>query len=407
MIFVAESVEDAASVDTLMSFSAQGGGIILQGDDMTHRRTGESLLSELTGLEFVTNGTRTCNVRTNNQLGAQYRVEVQDQYHPLVRSSLGTSFLYGDDIDHSIPMNVGEKVLAWATLDGDANCEVRVPAIVAWDPSQLNHHSNLLLSAKNQSRLGTDSTLLKDGDVVHYKQETDEAHILLTEDIFRTANGEMGSNEEIDALHYIPSNGHYLLSTRAHAYLGQPLVAIRPGDIVEYDPVQDQAQIIFSQDLFRKANGEPANAANVDALFQSDSNTLYLSTKHIERLGVGEEMLTFKKGDVVRYDISQDQASLFISADDLFRRNNGESGGTGDIDALHVISDHKIVFSSLAAEFVGLNHLAVKDGDLVIYDITTQQASLYMSESVFRKANGQQGAQADIDAITLTSFISP
>ena len=103
---------------------------------MTHRRTGDSLLSELTGLRFVNNGTRTCGVRTDNQRGARYEVSVNEEVHPLIRRSAGEVFLYGDDIDHSEPMGVGEVVLAWATLNNQPTCPVRVPAIVTWDPNQ-------------------------------------------------------------------------------------------------------------------------------------------------------------------------------------------------------------------------------------------------------------------------------
>ena len=107
---------------------------------MSHRRTQPTLLSELTGLRFVNNGTRTCGVRTNNQLGANYSVSINNELHPLIRSSLGQSFLYGDDIDHSQTMGMGEEVLAWATLDQDPDCQLRTPVIVAWDPS----HSSTL-----------------------------------------------------------------------------------------------------------------------------------------------------------------------------------------------------------------------------------------------------------------------
>ena len=129
-------VEDAATVDTLVSFSAQGGGIVLQGDDMTHRRTGDSLLSELTGLRFINNGTRTCGTRTDNQRGGNYQVSVDESTHPLVSRSAGEVFLYGDDIDHNEPMGIGERVLAWATLQDNPGCDVRVPVIVAWDPKE-------------------------------------------------------------------------------------------------------------------------------------------------------------------------------------------------------------------------------------------------------------------------------
>ena len=40
----------------------------------------------------------------------------------------------GDDIDHTTPRDEGESILAWAELDGDEDCDVRVPVIVAYDP---------------------------------------------------------------------------------------------------------------------------------------------------------------------------------------------------------------------------------------------------------------------------------
>jgi hypothetical protein len=394
-------VEDAASVDTLISFSAQGGGIILQGDDMTHRRTGDSMLSELTGLSFVNNGTRTCGERTDNQNGLQYEVTFDSNYHPLVRNSLGTSFLYGDDIDHSTPLGLGEEVLAWATLNNRPNCNVRVPVIVAWDPSQPTDHFHAVLSTKTQSRLGQSSPIFQDGDVIRYHKSVDQASLLLGESIFRQANGELGAHKEIDAIHYSTESKRYLLSTQTKAYVGENIVEVRPGDIVEYDPRTDQAQIVLSQDLFLNANGGSASAVNIDAIYRDEQGVFYLSTKNNERLGAAPNTITFGKGDIVRYDPLENQATIVLSADQLFRRNNGEQGGIGDIDALHMLDGNRILFSSFSAEFVGENHFEIKDGDLVIYDQSIDQASLYMSESVFRKANGDQGAQADVDSISL------
>ena len=102
---------------------------------MTHQRTGESLLSELTGLRFINNGNRTCGTRTNNQQGANYEVRINDEVHPLISRSAGSVFPYGDDIDHNEAMGIGEVVLAWATLMNKPECDVRVPVIVAWDAS--------------------------------------------------------------------------------------------------------------------------------------------------------------------------------------------------------------------------------------------------------------------------------
>jgi hypothetical protein len=299
-------VEDAASVDTLISFSAQGGGIVLQGDDMTHHRTDDSLLNELTGLRFVSNGTRTCGVQTDNQLGSRYEVQVQEEFHPLIRSSIGAQFLYGDDIDHSVPMGIGETILAWATLSEDPSCNVRTPVIVAFDPSPAETYLRPAISIKNQGRLGTKLLPLRDGDVVGYDINADEAVHFLEETIFRSAHGTPGSNEEIDALHYIPSSGHYLISTKTDAYIGQPLTFMRKGDLVAYDPLTDQAQLIFSQDQFRKADGSLGAIANTDAVYMDPQGLLYLSTAESERLGSAPNTIFFEKGDLILYDPSED-----------------------------------------------------------------------------------------------------
>jgi uncharacterized protein YfaT (DUF1175 family) len=393
-------VEDAASVDTLISFSAQGGGIVLQGDDMTHRRTGESLLSELTGLRFINNGTRTCGVRTNNQQGANYEVRVDDDMHPLIRRSAGKTFLYGDDIDHSEPMGIGEVVLAWATLKNRPSCNVRVPVIVGWDPNESDHSPKPLLSVKSNERLGAAPVEILDGDVVLYDPAQDEAEIILSERIFRNAGGDASSNEEINAMHYVAETGRYLLSTNGSAHIGQPLVEIRPGDVVEYDPVTDQATVIFSQDLFRRADGTQGAHANIDAVYQDHQGMLYLSTKSTERLGAAPHMLEFGKGDLVRYDPMQDRATIVLSGDQLYRRNNGEPDANGDLDAIHLLGDGRFLFSTFSCERIGDNAVSVKDGDMIIYDENTGLASVYLSELVFRRNNGEQGAEADLDAIS-------
>ena len=127
---------------------------------------------------------------------------------------------------------------------------------------------------------------------------------------------------------------------------------------------------------------------------------LYLSTKSTERLGAAPHMLEFGKGDLVRYDPTQDRATIVLSGDQLYRRNNGEPDADGDLDAIHLLGDGRFLFSTFSCERIGDNAVRVKDGDMVIYDENTGLASIYLSELVFRRNNGEQGAEADIDAIS-------
>jgi hypothetical protein len=107
---------------------------------------------------------------------------------------------------------------------------------------------------------------------------------------------------------------------------------------------------------------------------------IYLSTAVGATLGG----LTFRNGDIARYDTSTDTATLFFS-EDLFTF-------TEDVDAFELLSnDHLLLSTKSGASLGGLTFL---DGDLVEYDPATDTAVLYFSESLF-------SSDTEVDAATV------
>jgi hypothetical protein len=126
-----------------------------------------------------------------------------------------------------------------------------------------------------------------------------------------------------------------------------------------------------------------AESENINALHVVDAQTIILSTSSGATLGG----LTFRDGDLVQYDLNTDTATLFFD-EDLFT-------GDEDIDAATVLSNGNIVLSTvLSSQLGGVNIL---DGDLVEYNPTLNTAVLFFSEALFGGAGG------DIDAVHVLS----
>jgi hypothetical protein len=128
-------MDDLDSFDALLQFSAEGGGVVLQGDDMSWSYGHEFPTTPLTRLEHVNNGVRYCGERINNLRSGRYRVTLEAEERPILPGLEGLSFLYGDDIDTATPVGEGEQMLAWATVEGVADCEPK-PVIVGFTPGQ-------------------------------------------------------------------------------------------------------------------------------------------------------------------------------------------------------------------------------------------------------------------------------
>lgn len=131
-------MDSKTTFDTLLAFSAAGGGVVLQGDDMAYSWGENFSMSPLTHVDFGDNGTSACGVSIDNNAGnGSYRVTFEEGTHPIVSGLSGQTFLYGDDIDRSTPRHEGESVLATAVpVDplGAPLCVDTRPVIVAFDP---------------------------------------------------------------------------------------------------------------------------------------------------------------------------------------------------------------------------------------------------------------------------------
>jgi hypothetical protein len=127
-------MDDKDSFNALLDFSAKGGGVVLQGDDMTWSNGNAFPTTPLTHLRHVENGTSACGVGIDNLKGGRYRVTMNDATHPVIEGLESHTFLYGDDIDKSVALD-GTEVLAWATVEGKPNCEKR-PVVTAFTPVQ-------------------------------------------------------------------------------------------------------------------------------------------------------------------------------------------------------------------------------------------------------------------------------
>ncbi len=125
--------DDVSSRDVLQDFVDAGGGLVLQGDDMTWSKNKAFDLTELTGLQHVDNGTQACGQNIDNRRGSTYTVTIGSVDHAITRGHAGTSFVYGNDIDNSTIVGPSLQVLATAVPTAAPSCAPRA-VIVGYAP---------------------------------------------------------------------------------------------------------------------------------------------------------------------------------------------------------------------------------------------------------------------------------
>ena len=123
--------DDDATIDALYSFSRQGYGVIVQGDDMT--RTSNPNMEAMTRLVGVDNGTNYYGINIDNNSGDAYSVRLVP-YNVLNTNISLATFPYGNDIDTTTLASTGVYVAAWTTVAGSGHPEK--PVITAYSPSQ-------------------------------------------------------------------------------------------------------------------------------------------------------------------------------------------------------------------------------------------------------------------------------
>jgi len=221
-------------------------------------------------------------------------------------------------------------------------------------------------SAAPGATLGTPPLTFSNGSVARYDDTTGSATLFFDEATF------FGGSENVDAFELLP-NGHMILSTTDPATLGS--LSFGNGDLVEWDPVNSVATLLFND-----SNFELVGSTDTDAVAVLPNGNLLISTTGSQRLGG----LDFLDGDVVEYDPLTGGTTLFFS-ETLF------GGADVDIDAFDVLEDGRIVLSTFE-NGVTLGSLTFLNGDLVLYDPVGGLATLWFSESEF-------SANEDIDAV--------
>jgi len=118
----------------------------------------------------------------------------------------------------------------------------------------------------------------------------------------------------------------------------------------------------------------------------AEAVTVEISTFSGETIGIPP--VTYRNGDIVRYDTVTEAAAVVFS-EDLFT-------GPEDIDAWEVLPNGHVLLSTLAAATLGTNSLTFQNGSVAEYDPSTGIASLYFDENLFLDP-----ASADIDAVSV------
>lgn len=123
--------DDLKTLDALAVFSEEGGGVVLQGDDMASAWGHNVPMTDMTRLQYKDNGTTYCGKRIDNNANRSYEVSLDGLDHPMLAGIGIETFLYGDDIDTTVPVP-GVLVLSTATLGDAADCP-RKPVIAIWE----------------------------------------------------------------------------------------------------------------------------------------------------------------------------------------------------------------------------------------------------------------------------------
>jgi hypothetical protein len=146
------------------------------------------------------------------------------------------------------------------------------------------------------------------------------------------------------------------ISTVGNARLGG--LSFGDDDLVAYDPSSDAATLLFDGGASFSNTRE-----DIDAFQLLSDGRIVLSTVGNARLGG----LSFGDDDLVAYDPTSDTASLFFDGGSVF------SNTREDIDALYLLSDGRIVLSTVGNARLG--GLSFGDDDLVAYDPIAEMAS--------------------------------
>jgi len=151
--------------------------------------------------------------------------------------------------------------------------------------------------------------------------------------------------------------------------------------------------------------GVVACAVALLAIGQAQAVTVFLTTRDTSAVTLAG--VTFLRGDIVGYDTDAGTASMFFEGKNYFRRSDGTTGAAENIDGLYVYPDGRILLSTDSTTRLGSNVLKFENGDIVLFNMATDTASIYLpgsgASSIFRTSGWNRGAAENVDALHLMS----
>ncbi len=249
--------------------------------------------------------------------------------------------------------------------------------------------ANIIVSTLNNSTLGGQA--IDQDEAVQYDGIT--GTLFLDQSTF-------SNNANTYGLHAIDDgSGNILIATVADETIDG--VTFGDDDIVRVSPtgtagIYDSTVIVFDGGTHFAAADE-----EIDAVYQKKSDgNIILSTRDSARLPqCGGGNLNFQDDDLVEWDTGSNCATMFLdeSATSNLIPN---AGGDEDINGVHLLNDdpNLILFTLLRNNTI--RGTAVLDGDVILYNVSGDTASIYFAESEFSSGN------EDVSAITISPSVT-
>ena len=227
---------------------------------------------------------------------------------------------------------------------------------------------HLILSSRNNAVLG--GVAFDQDEAVEYDAADDAGTLFLPQSVF-------ANNEQLEGLHLL-ANGNVALTTRGASVIDGN--AVDQADIVEVTTGGTFVQTLFNGDSQFTQTDE-----NVDAVWIRDNGNIIMSTVATATLAG----VTFRDEDIIEFDPSGPTVTILFDG-------SVQIAGNSDVDAVHVLDDDNLLLSTQANETVG--GVAFRDGDVILFDRSTNTATLHMSEALYTGNDDTNAISFEVDA---------
>ena len=202
------------------------------------------------------------------------------------------------------------------------------------------------------------------GDLVRYDMDTGTASLFSSESIF----DDIGIDINLDALH-VWEDGSFAFSSRLTVSLDDQRYI--PREIVTLNPLRTEATPLYEG---------PSDISGFDIL----SNGIYLLSTKVNATIGGQD---YAVGDVIRYNPNTGESSLFFSNSNFFTVAEGGSWPKGNIDAIDVLPNGNMLFSTTNTAEIGTtveNAVTIFQAGMYEYNFTTGSVTTFLEPSVFQ-----------------------